>query len=79
MSFGFESTIRYSEIGEDKLLSIPSLVDYFQDCVAFQSESLGQGPLQPLHQEDADVWKLRRIQLWVRVICCDRAAVFRQC
>ena len=43
MSFGFESTIRYSEIGEDKLLSIPSLVDYFQDCVAFQSESLGQG------------------------------------
>lgn len=39
----FESTVRYSEISNDKKISIASIVDYFQDASTFQSEALGVG------------------------------------
>ena len=39
--YTFDSRIRYSEVGEDKRLTLISLVDYFQDCSTFQSEDLG--------------------------------------
>lgn len=41
--YQFESRIRYSELHEDGLLAVPKIVDYFQDCSIFQSESLGVG------------------------------------
>ena len=41
--YTFDSRIRYSEVGEDKRLTLISLVDYFQDCSTFQSEDLGIG------------------------------------
>ena len=43
MGYSFESRVRYSEIGEDGRLTLPGILDYFQDCCTFQSESLGQG------------------------------------
>ena len=43
MSYQYRSRIRYSEIGEDKKLTLPGLVNYFQDCSTFQSEELGVG------------------------------------
>lgn len=43
MSYRFESRIRYSEIGENGCLTLPALLDYFQDCGTFQSEDIGQG------------------------------------
>lgn len=43
MKYSFESKIRYSEIGMDGKLTLPSLIDYFQDCSNFQSEALGVG------------------------------------
>lgn len=43
MSFQFDSRVRYSEMGLDKRLTLVSLVDYFQDCSTFQSESCGVG------------------------------------
>lgn len=43
MSYRFEDRIRYSEIGEDKCLTLPAILDYFQDCCTFQSEEIGQG------------------------------------
>lgn len=39
--YKFESRIRYSELDETGILAIPKLMDYFQDCSSFQSESLG--------------------------------------
>ena len=39
--YTFDSRIRYSEIDRSGRLSIPAVVDYFQDCSAFQSEELG--------------------------------------
>lgn len=41
--YTFESRIRYSETNQSGKLSIPHLVDYFQDCSVFQSEELGLG------------------------------------
>lgn len=43
MSYEFESRIRYSETGTDKKLTLVSMVDYFQDCTTFHSESCGYG------------------------------------
>ena len=41
MSYEFTSRIRYSEIGPDGRLTLGGLVDYFQDCCVFHSESIG--------------------------------------
>lgn len=41
--YTFKSRVRYSEIGQDHCLSIPGVLNYFQDCSTFQSESLGLG------------------------------------
>ncbi len=43
MAYQFEGRIRYSEVGEDRKLTVTSLVDYFQDVSIFQSESCGVG------------------------------------
>ena len=43
MAFEFKSRIRYSEVGEDKKLTLPGLINYFQDSSTFQSEGLGAG------------------------------------
>lgn len=39
--FKFEGKIRYSETDEKGCLTVPRLIDYFQDCSSFQSESVG--------------------------------------
>lgn len=41
--YTFDGRIRYSEVGEDGLLSLQSLLDYFQDCSTFHSEDIGLG------------------------------------
>lgn len=41
--YSFNSRVRYSEINKEGQLSVPSVLNYFQDCSTFQSESLGVG------------------------------------
>lgn len=43
MIYSFESRVRYSEIGENGCITLPGILDYFQDCTTFHSESIGQG------------------------------------
>lgn len=43
MSYSFESRVRYSEIGENGRLSLPGVLNYFQDSSTFHSESVGLG------------------------------------
>ena len=43
MKYSFNSRIRFSETGEDGKLKITSLVNYFQDCSNFHSNSLDMG------------------------------------
>lgn len=42
--YSFTSRVRYSEVDERWDMSVTSIIDYFQDCSTFQSESLGLGP-----------------------------------
>ena len=43
MSFSFDSKIRYSESDIEGCLTLSALLNYFQDCSTFQSESLDVG------------------------------------
>ena len=43
MKYSFESTVRYSEVDCKKNLKLNALINYFQDCSTFQSETLGVG------------------------------------
>lgn len=53
MPYQFQSRIRYSEIDEGQKLTLPGLVNYFQDCSTFQSEDLGVGVAAMLEKEKA--------------------------
>lgn len=41
--YTFDSRIRYSEIDHHWQLTLPGIIDYFQDCSTFQSEEVGLG------------------------------------
>ena len=43
MVYEFDSRVRYSEVDSQGKLTWLALMDYFQDCSVFQSESLGIG------------------------------------
>lgn len=59
--YSFYDNIRYSEVDKNGKLSIPSAVNYLQDCCTKQSEDLGIGlhHLQHLHK----VWVLSYWQI----------------
>ena len=46
--YEFTSRIRYSECAPDARLSLPGLVNYFQDCAVFHAINVNRGP---------DTWK----------------------
>lgn len=41
--YTFESRVRFSEADSSEMLTLPSVINYFQDCSTFQSEDLGLG------------------------------------
>jgi len=59
--YSFDSRVRYSEVGEDKRLSLNGIINYFQDCSTFQSEELNVGleKLEGMHR----VWVLSSWQI----------------
>ena len=61
MSYHFKSMVRYSEIGEDYRMTLPAILDYFQDCCTFQAESIGQGMMVLEERERA--WVLNSWQV----------------
>lgn len=61
--YTFDSRVRYSETGEDGLLSLQSLLDYFQDCSTFHSEDIGLG-VEYL-KEKGQVWMLSAWQICI--------------
>lgn len=42
--YEFKARTRYSETTHDGLMSLPALIDIFQDCSIFHSEAIGFGP-----------------------------------
>lgn len=43
-AFEFSAPVRYSETTHNGLMSLPALIDLFQDCSIFHSERIGFGP-----------------------------------
>ena len=65
--YAFESKVRYSEVGEDTRMTLYSVLNYFQDCSVFHSESVGRGTA--VQEELGRAWVLTGWQ-----IECRRAA-----
>lgn len=61
--YQFTSRVRYSEIGPDKHLTLPAIINYFQDCSTFQSEDANVG-LDYLEKEKR-AWILNSWQIVV--------------
>ncbi len=45
--------VRYSEVGHRGLMTLPALIDAFQDCSTFQSEAMGLGTAWLKHEKRA--------------------------
>lgn len=61
--YTFQSRVRYSEVGEDKKITLLSILNYFQDCSTFHSEELGVG-LNYLERQER-IWVLNSWQIVV--------------
>ena len=64
MSYEFKDRVRYSEIDENGCLTLPGILDYYQDCCTFQSESIGQG--MEVLEERKRAWVLSSWQIVVK-------------
>lgn len=62
--YTWESRVRYSEIGEDKRLTLNGILNYFQDTSTFQSEDVGNG--MDMLEELQRAWVLSSWQIVVR-------------
>ena len=61
--YAFNSRVRYSEVDHTELMTLPALINYFQDCSTFQSEDIGLG-IEVL-KERGKVWVLSSWQIEV--------------
>ncbi len=61
--YAFDSRIRYSEIDYDEKITLPGIINYFQDCSIFHSESIGFGVSR--HKEEERGWVLSGWQIVV--------------
>lgn len=61
--YTYESRVRYSETDLEKKLTIPAIINYFQDASTFQSESFGLGI--DYCQEQKKAWFLSSWQIVV--------------
>ncbi len=41
--YQFKSRVRFSEVDSHLNMTLPSIINYFQDCSTFHSDSIGQG------------------------------------
>lgn len=64
MGFSFDSRVRYSEAGEDRRLTLNGILNYFQDCCTFHSESAGVG--MDYLEKKGQVWVLSSWQIVVK-------------
>lgn len=62
--YSFSTRVRYSEVDSSLRLSLPAIINYFQDCSIFHSEDLGIG-IDYLKKEHR-VWLMNSWQIEVR-------------
>ena len=51
--FEYPAHVRYTEVGHRGLMTLPALINAFQDCSTFQSEALGVGMAWLKHERRA--------------------------
>ncbi len=61
--YAFDSRIRYSEIDQSERITLPGIINYFQDCSIFHSESIGFGVNRL--KEEGRAWVLTGWQIVV--------------
>jgi len=61
--YSFKTRVRYSEVDKNKHMTLGSLINYFQDCSTFHSESIGAG-IETL-EEKGTAWVLSSWQIIV--------------
>ena len=59
--YSFNSRIRYSEVDSNAILTLESLIDYFQDCSTFQTQD-GPATMEYLRERDI-AWVLSSWQI----------------
>ena len=64
MNYSFNSRVRYSETGENGKLTLPGVLNYFQDCCTFESEQTGVG--MEVLKEQKRAWVLSAWQVIVK-------------
>lgn len=64
MVYHMEGRVRYSEIGENRKMTLQSLINYFQDCTTFHSEEVGLGMEELTIRQKA--WILSAWQIHIR-------------
>ena len=52
-TFEYPTVVRYSEVGHRGLMTLPAVINAFQDCSTFQSEALGVGMAWLKHEQRA--------------------------
>lgn len=62
--YSFDSRIRYSEVDNKAVLTLESLIDYFQDCSTFQTQD-GPAPMEYL-VEKGFAWVLNSWQIEIK-------------
>lgn len=63
IGYEFSSRVRYSEIDHRGTMTLPALINYFQDCTTFHSEAAGLGMEQL--KKDKKAWVLSYWQVMV--------------
>ncbi|MGN0342986.1 MAG: acyl-[acyl-carrier-protein] thioesterase [Roseburia sp.] len=58
-----DGRVRYSEVDSEQRMTVPALLNYFQDCCTFQSEDLGLGVDYLKEQKKA--WMLTAWQVYL--------------
>lgn len=73
--YSFDSRIRYSEIDSNAVLTIESLIDYFQDCSTFQTQD-GPATMEYL-REQGIAWVLNSWQIEIRRLprLCEKVTI----
>lgn len=61
MWYHFNGRVRYSETDEKGVLTLPGILNYFQDCCTFHSEDIGQG--MKVVESRSRVWMLSSWQV----------------
>lgn len=76
--YTFESVIRYSETDHNGILTLPALLDYFQDCSVFHSENAGVGYRKLLGERIAWVINAWQIQVKRYPALCEEVLIGTQ-